>query len=404
LDSLVLSLLHRHREDVMPTGQTFSAPTTPTRQSLSRSSSFRRGNTPTAPPSAFARRAGTPTRPLSPSPLRPLSPSVQRPTESEGDSVLSSPFGSSLSVNAHEFRPRVSTPSSPQPTWSFQASPLGTPKFSPAAGSNSGSYFPTVPTPSSTKTPAIPRDPWGPPSISTSTSSESSAEEPRDSFSPLVGQATVEEWPPPPGYDGQIQWWEASKGDVQPVRGEAGGLSGDGAYLMTPFDVLCSIFAGSNISPAELEDALARNGWDVNQAVEWITSRPVDDLSEGLLMSGTEPTITRAKFLPASGSRPLVLPRESISPGSRSPGATTPRWGSRPGTPVRGVSSSSPAGGTQSSNRICRYYLQGNCLRSDCRYVPSWFLYRRGFPHFKRLGFRTIFPRLYAGESRASLT
>jgi hypothetical protein len=354
----------------MPTGQTFSAPPTPTRP-LSRSSSFRRAAASTAQSSTFARRAGTPTRPLSPSPLRPLSPSVQR--ENDMDGLPSSPFGSPrihLSVNANEFKPRLPTPSSPQPNWSFQASPLGTPKFSPAAAAqNATSYFPAMPLTS--KSPAIPREPWGAPSISTSTSSESSAEEPRDSFSPLAGQRTVDDWPPPAGYDdakSKKNWWESLDGEQQYLRNDRTGLSGEGAYEMSPFDVLCYVFAGSDITPAELEDALARNGWDVDRAVEWITNRPPgssDDLGMGSLGLSTDSTPPRAKFLPASGSRPLVVPREILSPGSRSP--TPTRWGSRPGTPVKGISSSSGTASPSTSNRICRYYLQGNCLRSDCR-------------------------------------
>jgi hypothetical protein len=357
LDSIVLSLLHRHREDVMPTGQTFSAPPTPTK-SPSRSSSFRRTAASTAQSTTLARRAGTPTRPLSPSPLRPLSPSVQR--ESDVDPLPSSPFGSPrihLSVNANEFKPRMPTPSSPQPNWSFQSSPLGTPKFSPAASTHgANSYFPAFP--STSKISTIPREPWGVPSISTSTSSESSAEEPRDSFSPLIGHRAIDEWPPPASYDDQntqASWWETSEADQQHPRGDRG-LSGEGAYEMSPFDVLYVVFAGSDISPTELEDALARNGWDVDKAVEWITNRLAgssDDLGIGSLGLSTDSPPPRARFLPASGSRPLVVPREILSPDS--------------GTPVKGISSSAGSASSSTSNRICRYYLQGNCLRSDCR-------------------------------------
>ena len=211
LDESVLAILHRHREDVKPTGQTFAAPTLPKSASLSRSSSFRRNLTPTSASNLALKRTGamTPTRPISPSPLRADSPSIHlyRSREADahsihGSSAPSSPFSSPkmLNIGAIEFKPNVGAtefkpslmsqrsssklathsseprierfrsaspmggPAFESPTlWAFNSSPLGTPRIataSPSGSVHTGSYFASQQNATPTGGSAIPADPW----------------------------------------------------------------------------------------------------------------------------------------------------------------------------------------------------------------------------------------------------
>ena len=398
--------------------------------------------------------------------------------------------------------------------WSFQNSPLGTPKFaiggvgaSPSfTGSNNGSYFPTAGL--SIPVPPIPSDPWtrlsdssiasigSNPGISHSASTASSeasydelqfdsiAASPSSSHDPTksAGKAQIlssadddeEEWGiPSTSYqdaastdgsaDGDQAHWnlyedEEDDNDLHLPQFKAGRLapdadelaivldsathqrpvfhdgyypqstaqysqlpqnlpslpsakrnlpsphSGSGGlgipsenYVMTPFDVLCTIFAGSDVSPTDLEEALSKNGWDVDRSMEWIINNlhlqgaptsaedQVDRLNMlSLDFNDQQPTSgsvspARMRSSPApsgSGSRPLVISRDSFQrnyAGANRP--ASPRWASgegRPGTPNSKFDKAGDAyfgaGGAAPSTRLCKYYLQGNCLRSDCRF------------------------------------
>lgn len=183
------------------------------------------------------------------------------------------------------------------------------------------------------------------------------------------------------------------------LPGFSGGLGESGEYIMTPLDVLYSIFAGSDLQHSDLEDALSRNGWDVDRAMEWIinnpqlpgASRSAEDQIDRMHMLSLDPNhlpvsgnVSPARVhtptMGMSGSRPMIMSRDSFSrhfgPGGKS---SSPRWaaysndGSRPSTPRSdrggdGYFGAGPSGQASSSTRLCKYYLQGNCLRSDCRF------------------------------------
>ena len=149
------------------------------------------------------------------------------------------------------------------------------------------------------------------------------------------------------------------------------GLGGMGAYSMTPFDVLHSIFAGSNISAEVLEEALVMSGFDVDAAMEYIietTQAQQHGGGDPLTPTGGPPAIlaqTRATLM-GSGSRPMIVSRDSFDGysggnGGRGSPMGPNRWAQRPQTPTgdgaRGV-----------GGRVCRYYLSGSCLRSDCKF------------------------------------
>lgn len=164
------------------------------------------------------------------------------------------------------------------------------------------------------------------------------------------------------------------------------GLGGMGAYQMSPFDLLLSIFPkGSGVEEGVLERALEECGYDVDRAIERIietqplpssSSNGADDSipptgQAGFPPLGVVPPPPNLRPLPlSSGSRPLVVSRDSFDGygprGAPPPGSGQQRYhsnsNSRPGTP----DSSRGAGGV--GGRVCRYYLSGNCLRSDCKF------------------------------------
>jgi hypothetical protein len=120
---------------------------------------------------------------------------------------------------------------------------------------------------------------------------------------------------------------------------------------MTPFDVLSSVF-GSSLAPSELEEALATNGYDFEKAMAWLVDR---------VLPAPAP-IPQARIQPV-GARVALVSR-----GGRGAPSTSPPRGSAPkhlnGRPVQG------------GNRVCRYFIAGECLRSDCRFrylSPSLF-------------------------------
>lgn len=191
---------------------------------------------------------------------------------------------------------------------------------------------------------------------------------------------------------------QQAAGDIPLSNGMAGLNASSENYVMTPFDVLYSVFAGADIAPAELEEALSRSGWDVDKAVEYILSnshgsngaRAGDSVLDNVSMfsnldlndlsspaSGVHVS-PRFKSAMGSGARPLIISRDSFQRnfgGMGRPGS--PRWSSGPNTPsgrsdrsgADGYFPSTPGAGTgPPSTRLCKYYLQGNCLRSDCRF------------------------------------
>ncbi|KAH7105963.1 hypothetical protein BKA62DRAFT_747811 [Auriculariales sp. MPI-PUGE-AT-0066] len=118
---------------------------------------------------------------------------------------------------------------------------------------------------------------------------------------------------------------------------------GDG---MTPFDVLTSVF-GSTVPAEDLEDALARNGYDFDTTMAWLIERRYPQ---------NEPIQHPAIRGPHSGAgRVYVVPRETVKP--------PPPIGKMP------LKLSASKSNTQGPpNRVCRYFLAGECLRADCKF------------------------------------
>lgn len=132
-------------------------------------------------------------------------------------------------------------------------------------------------------------------------------------------------------------------------------------YGMTPFDVLSSVF-GSTLPPSELEEALANNGYDFEKAATWLVERALPPGAQG---PASPP---RQQQVPGSGGRVSVVPRDALrgrgggGGGGLGLGLYTPQPNTR--TPPRYVNGRPLPGG----NRVCRYFVAGECLRADCRF------------------------------------
>lgn len=119
---------------------------------------------------------------------------------------------------------------------------------------------------------------------------------------------------------------------------------------MTPFDVLSSVF-GSSLAPSELEEALAANAFDFDRSMAWLVDRTLPAIPS--------PSQVRVQQM---GGRVTLVSREGAVPirGGRAgyptatPGRPAPRYVN--GRPVPG------------GNRVCRYFVAGECLRADCRF------------------------------------
>ena len=165
--------------------------------------------------------------------------------------------------------------------------------------------------------------------------------------------------PPPSVSQDQYYLYGSPESNGQipdPESDEASAALADG---MTPFDVLSSVF-GSTLAPSELEDALAANGYDFDRAMAWLVDRAMP------IMVPQSPQ-NRMQHM---GTRLSSVPRDGAIPRGAGPGAG-------PGA-GRGFSSSPPSSRSApryvngrpvpGGNRVCRYFVAGECLRSDCRF------------------------------------
>ncbi|KAH8116352.1 hypothetical protein DFH11DRAFT_1580090 [Phellopilus nigrolimitatus] len=137
---------------------------------------------------------------------------------------------------------------------------------------------------------------------------------------------------------------------------------------MTPFDVLSSVF-GATLAPSELEEALAMNGYEFERAMQWLVDRARPTASSPGAQRIHSPG--QQGFAYAGGGVHIV-PRAqaNIMRGGR-PGAglggmsPTARGAGRYGNGNGNGAGRPPA---QGGNRVCRYFLAGECMRADCRF------------------------------------
>ncbi|KXN81524.1 Zinc finger CCCH domain-containing protein 6 [Leucoagaricus sp. SymC.cos] len=130
---------------------------------------------------------------------------------------------------------------------------------------------------------------------------------------------------------------------------------------MTPFDVLSSVF-GSTLAPSELEEALAVNGYDFERAMAWLIDRVLPS-QQGQQPQSTSPTQARTQSM---GGRATLISRDAgvnMRGNSRGGYHNNNNNGAGRGAP-RYVNGRPAQGG----NRVCRYFVAGECLRADCRF------------------------------------
>lgn len=474
IDNLVLDLMHRHREDVLPSGMQFSSnpaqspvrrpasirsfstsrPWTPTRPSFSPASSFAATST-EGTPSAFA--------------------SSQRPTSPHlGSSALSaltsttSPVWSSASVNtAASPRPHPgvigsgSPRASPKP-WNRTLSNLSTASLASTNGAAASAASPMSSLPSAvaanaSSRPASP-SPFGSPKLNIAatefkprtTSTASSAtpaaasltptrqaphlvrrpssnasssnlalankshagagDDDDDEFSPFGSAKPAQQQPLSfagfTAYDADTGWTSAqSFGGSDPHQNSwprpqtnAGFDSSEGdapgaepTAPLTPFDMLYSILVtgtkvgSSEWSPEQVDEALVMHNYDVEKTLNAIWENDGKPLGDGTrsLLSGESSAPRMLAGLSSTDSprmAPAQLPatagvKAGVNVMSREALGLAASRGQRPSLSRSGSSQLAPrheaAGGGasgQGANRVCRYYMAGECRRSDCRF------------------------------------
>lgn len=469
IDNLVLDLMHRHREDLQPTGtQSFSNPTqSPVRRPASiRSFSTSRPWTPSRPSFSPASSFGTPTEVPAMA-----STSSQRPTSPHlGSSALSplssaaSPSWPSTSAAATAPRPHpgvigsgsprasprlwnrtlsnlstaslassngvaagIASPMTPLPPGVIgnpssrpaSPSPFGSPKlnigateFKPRTGSST--TLPTAPALTPTRpAPHLVRRPSSNASrtnLALANKSHAGAgDDDDDEFSPFGSIKPVQQQPlsfagftsydpdagwtsaQPLGVQGQYQaGWAESEASSPFDQSEPSSVGAEPAAALTPFDMLYSILvtgtkAGtSEWSPEQVDEALVMHNYDVEKTLNAVwenDGKPLGDGTRSLLSgsaatprmftstsSANSPHVTVAQLPATAGVKAgvNVMSREALGlAAARGQRPALSRSGSSQITPRFEAASSSSGIG---ANRICRYYLAGECRRSDCRF------------------------------------
>ncbi|KAF9221418.1 hypothetical protein BS17DRAFT_785354 [Gyrodon lividus] len=397
LEQHVLDLMHRHRDDVAGVPFLFLTPTRRPSRPSSRASShsvrLNRPDTPSSVPnSPFAigfRRPHTPvTSPLvggnassyisarSVSPMN--SPVLAHAQAAQAHvqftaSLPSSPISSPrlLSAKATEFkpipRPLSAASSNPATLSGYGRTETPSPDMwshSPLrATSNLAIAAPLVPDqgiPSRAATPSQLRS-------STRLGEDEEEDDPFDpfasktvphSFHPIT-ITDFDQWsdsalsnpslsPDDPRVQGYypIEYDYDSQYDTPSEDPDTAGYLTDG---MTPLDVLSSVF-GSTLAPSELEEALSQNGYDFEKAMAWLIDRALP----------SPPQHTQAR-VQSMGSRITLVTRDGPAAMLRGGRAGYTNL-TRPAG--RGITARPVPGG----NRVCRYYLAGECLRADCRF------------------------------------
>ncbi|KIJ61995.1 hypothetical protein HYDPIDRAFT_115145 [Hydnomerulius pinastri MD-312] len=401
LEQHVLDLMHRHRDDVAGVPFLFLTPTRRPSRPSSRASSHsvrlipNRPDTPiSVPNSPLAigfRRPHTPvTSPLvsgnassyiSARSVSPMSSPVLAHAQAHATqayaqftaSLPSSPISSPrlLSAKATEFkpipRPLSSASSNPATLSGYGRTETPSPDMwshSPLrATSNLAIAAPLVPDqgiPSRATTPSQLRSSLRP-------GEDDEEDDPFDPFAPKIAPPSFhpitvtdfDQWsdsalsnPSLSPDDPRAQGFYPSGYDYEPQYDNSGDDPDTAGYLtdgMTPLDVLSSVF-GSTLAPSELEEALSQNAYDFEKAMAWLIDRALP----------SPPQHSQAR-VQSMGGRVTLVTRDgpaAMLRGGRAGYTNLARPAGR-GTGARPV----PGG-----NRVCRYYLAGECLRADCRF------------------------------------
>ncbi|UTT90723.1 hypothetical protein NDA17_006875 [Ustilago hordei] len=494
IDNLVLDLMHRHREDVQPTGAHFSSnptqsplrrparipsfstsrPWTPSRPSFSPASSsfatptessavsaaFANSQRPTSPhlgssalssltsattpawPSPIATRAASP-RPhpgvigsgsprASPRPwnrtLSNLSTTSLASTNGAAAGTLSpmsslppgvfgnpasrpaspSPFSSpKLNIAATEFKPRTG-PSTSSTTTISTTTTTAAAAVVAAAAAAAAQLTPTRPALHLVRRPSSNASSTN---LALANKSHAGAgDDDDDEFSPF---GTVKPAQQPLSYAGftlydpdagwtsaqtaagaqnayQSSWPSVDMGQSRDPSDPSASATEPTAPL-TPFDMLYSILvtgtkAGSSEwSPEQVDEALVMHNYDVEKTLNAIWENDGKPLGDGTrsLLSGAGPSANRFSARPSASNSPRMAPAQlpatagvkaGVNVMSREALGLGGARGQRPALSRSGSSQISqryeaaPGAAGGAANRVCRYYLAGECRRSDCRF------------------------------------
>ncbi|KAG1876623.1 hypothetical protein DFJ58DRAFT_755294 [Suillus subalutaceus] len=358
LEQHVLDLMHRHHDDVAGVPFLFLTPT-------------RRPSRPSSRASTHSAARLIPNRPDTPTsvPNSPLAIGFRRPHTPAGSPLVTGSANSCMTARSvspmnSPTLAHAQAQAHPQFTSSLPSSPISSPRLLSAKATE----FKPIPRPLSaaaassapgtlsgyrTETPSP--DLWSHSQLrATSNLAIAAPLMPGDSLQPraVTPSSLRSGWTVPPispddplaqsyyqhGYDYDPQF----DGSVDDAEGT--GYLTDG---MTPLDVLSSVF-GSTLAPSELEDALSQNGYDFDRAMAWLVDRALP----------SPPQHSQPRMQSMGGRVTLVARDGSAGVVHGGRGGFQPARGSTRGNgrPVSG------------GNRVCRYYLAGECLRADCRF------------------------------------
>ncbi|KAJ1017812.1 hypothetical protein NDA16_005129 [Ustilago loliicola] len=475
IDNLVLDLMHRHREDVQPTGAHFSS--NPTQSPVRRPASIRSFST---------SRPWTPSRPS----FSPVSSSFGTPTEASAVSTAfansqrptsphlgSSALSSLTSATTPAWPPPPATAASPRPhpgvigsgsprasprPWNRTLSNLSTTSLASSTGAAAGAASPMTPLPPDVignpgSRPASP-SPFGSPKLniaatefkprtggsSTSTAATAAAQltptrpaphlvrrpssnasstnlalankshagagdDDDDEFSPF---GTIKPAQQPlsyagfTSYDPDAGWTSAQSAGAQNAfqpswpnsdmsqsmdPSDPNAFGAEPPAPLTPFDMLYSILvtgtkAGSSEwSPEQVDEALVMHNYDVEKTLNAIWENDGKPLGDGTrsLLSGAGPSVPHFSAGPSASNSPRITPAQlpatagvkaGVNVMSREALGLGAARGQRPALSRSGSSQMSqryeagPGASGPGANRVCRYYLAGECRRSDCRF------------------------------------
>ncbi|KAG9122138.1 hypothetical protein FRC07_001611 [Ceratobasidium sp. 392] len=135
----------------------------------------------------------------------------------------------------------------------------------------------------------------------------------------------------------------------------------DDPQSLAPIEVLARVF-GASVSQTDLEDALAQAGWEFDGAIALLMERARPG-SKAIQVKAPQPSGQGQGQGQSPSSRSAgvsVVPRETF---------VQTRAGAGKGQVVT-VKAGTGSGASVGSgvNRVCRYYLAGECRRADCRF------------------------------------
>ncbi|KAI9628352.1 hypothetical protein KEM48_011635 [Puccinia striiformis f. sp. tritici PST-130] len=146
-------------------------------------------------------------------------------------------------------------------------------------------------------------------------------------------------------------------------------------YWMTPFEELSNALRGSGISDIAIDQALHLNGFDTSKSMDYLLNNPhqnpaslsVSDSNNNRDSSPIRRPISPALSSTVSGAVASSRPNSPRFVHTKSPTFIKRNLKSSD-SPSPSIIDTSSATDNSPSHRVCRFYLQGCCLRSDCKF------------------------------------